>query len=302
MDHAQLDGRIRPRLPRTLGGLALAALVLGLTGVLLAGAALVEPAQRPVGPPPPGLPIDSVSIQSTSGVTLRGWFARGEPGVGAVLLLHALRGDRRGMLGRARMLYGAGYSVLLLDLQAHGESDGNRITFGHLESRDAQAGVAWLRQGLPGEPVAALGRSLGGAACLLGEGPLSVEALVLEAVYPDIRDAVRNRLRLRLGPAGGLLEPLLTLQVRPVLGIDPAALRPVEAIRRLQAPVLIIAGELDRHTPLVESRRLFNAAPGAKRLWVVPAAGHEDYHRRRPAEYAAQVLGFLRAYLPPMPR
>jgi fermentation-respiration switch protein FrsA (DUF1100 family) len=294
--HAQPNGRIRPRLRLTLAG-ALATVVLALTGVLLAGSALVEPAQRPVGPPPPGLPIESVSIESTSGATLRGWFARGQPGAGGVLLLHELRGDRRSMLGRAGLLHGAGYSVLLLDLQAHGESGGRHVTFGHLESRDARAGVGYLRQRLPGEPVAAVGRSLGGAACLLGEGPLAVDALVLEAVYADFREAVRNRLRLRFGLGAGLLEPLFTLQLRARLGIDPANLRPVAAMRRIEAPVLIIAGELDRHTALAESRRLFDAAPGPKALWVVTGAAHEDLHGRRPAEWGRRVLAFLGAHL-----
>ncbi len=48
----------------------------------------------------------------------------GQKGKGAVLLLHGVRADRREMLNRARFLKEEGYSVLLIDLPSHGESDG----------------------------------------------------------------------------------------------------------------------------------------------------------------------------------
>lgn len=41
----------------------------------------------------------------------------------------------------------------------------------------------------PGEKIGAIGQSLGGAAALLCPRPLQVDALVIEAVYPDIDGA-----------------------------------------------------------------------------------------------------------------
>jgi alpha-beta hydrolase superfamily lysophospholipase len=58
-------------------------------------------------------------------------------------MAHAVRADRRSMLGRAEFLHRAGYSVLLFDAQAHGESPGDRITFGYLEALDAAAAVSF---------------------------------------------------------------------------------------------------------------------------------------------------------------
>jgi fermentation-respiration switch protein FrsA (DUF1100 family) len=201
------------------------------------------------------------------------------------------------MLGRARFLYDANFSVLLLDLQAHGESEGERITFGYLESADARSGVEFLRQELPGEPVAAIGSSLGGAACVLGRTPIQVDALVLEAVYPDLHQAVKNRLQLHLGPAGAWLAPLLTLQIRPRMGIDVNDLRPVDKIANIQAPVFIVAGALDRRTTVADSQRLFDAAPEPKQLWIIPGARHEDLHRYVGTEYEDRILQFLQLHM-----
>jgi fermentation-respiration switch protein FrsA (DUF1100 family) len=104
---------------------------------------------------------------------------------------------------------------------------------------------------------------------------------------------VIDRIAIRLGPVAALLAPLLLVQVEPRLGIDPASVAPIEGIRRIRAPLLLVAGELDRHTPLSESRRLFDAAPEPKTLWVLPGAAHVDFHRFGPAEYERQILAFL---------
>ncbi|MHC4844991.1 MAG: alpha/beta hydrolase [Planctomycetota bacterium] len=261
------------------------------------GSVLVQPVQRDVGPPPETPPLEPVTLTSRSGLRLAGWFARGELSRGGVLLMHAVRADRRMMLGRAAFLYAAGYSVLLFDFQSHGESEGEAVTFGHLEAQDAAAAVAWMRERLPGEPLAAIGVSLGGAASLLDPGPLDVDALVLEAVYADIHRAVASRLGMRFGAPGAWATPLLTMQLRPRLGIDADDLRPVDRIRDLRCPVLIVAGEVDRHTMLSQSMDLHRAAPEPKSLWIVPGAAHGDLHAHAPREYEQRVLAFLDVHL-----
>ncbi len=84
-------------------------------------------------------------------------------GAGAIILMHGVRANRLSMLDRARFLSHAGYAVLLVDFQAHGESTGEHITFGYLESRDAQAAVRFLRANAPDEKIGVIGVSMGGA-------------------------------------------------------------------------------------------------------------------------------------------
>ena len=54
------------------------------------------------------------------------------------------------MVDRALFLRDAGYSVLLIDFQATGESPGDVITFGWRERLDVLAAVDFLRRALPG--------------------------------------------------------------------------------------------------------------------------------------------------------
>jgi fermentation-respiration switch protein FrsA (DUF1100 family) len=197
------------------------------------------------------------------------------------------------MVERAGFLHRAGYSLLLFDAQAQGESPGEHITFGYLESLDSQAAVAFLRSQLPAERIGYLGVSQGGAAALIGPAPLPVQALILEAVYPTLREAVIDRMGIRLGPLGRYLAPLLLMQVQPRVGVDPDSVAPIEGIRHIRAPLLLIAGDQDRHTLLSESQRLFEAAPEPKDLWVIPGASHVNFHRFDPAAYEHRVLEFL---------
>ena len=274
----------------------------GLCGSVAAvGLALSAPHRSFVGPPPADLAgAETVAIPSASGSLLQGWWLPGEHG--AVVLMHGIRGNRLGMLRRAQILHEHGFSVLLFDLQAHGESTGTRITFGRLEGLDAASAVGFVRSHAPGERVGVIGFSLGGAAALLGPGPLQVDALVLEAVFPTIEAALTDRLRVAFGPVLGvaippLLAPVFEAVLPPVLGVTPADLRPIDRIAGVAAPVLVVSGTADDHTPLAEAEALFARAPQPKQFWPVQGAGHEDLEQFAPDAYWRVVMPFLEANL-----
>jgi fermentation-respiration switch protein FrsA (DUF1100 family) len=204
------------------------------------------------------------------------------------------------MLTRASFLHRAGFAILAPDFQAHGESPGQHITFGELESFDAQAALAFLREAAPGERIGIIGVSMGGAAALVGNKPLSADALVLESVYPTFKDAVADRLHTWLGPFGFLgtaMTPLLIDLVAPRIGVDPGRLRPIDAIGEVKQPLLLIAGSDDHYTKIDESRALYARATSDKAFWEVFGAGHEDLHDYSPLEYERRVGDFLIAHL-----
>jgi fermentation-respiration switch protein FrsA (DUF1100 family) len=267
-------------------------LAAGAAFVLWTGGSLVAPAPQAIGPPPADLHAEAVSFPSESGSTIHGWLCRGERR-GSVLLLPGVRANRLSMVDRARFLLRAGYSAMLVDLQGTGESEGEAITFGWRERKDAEAAVEELRAERPREPVAVLGTSLGGAAALLANPPLPVQALVLESVYPTIQEATANRLQIRFGPPGRLLTPLLLLQLRPRLDVGPLQLRPVDRIGSVRCPVLVISGTKDRHTTVADTMELYRAAPEPKSLWLVPGAAHVDLHAFAGQEYERRVLEFV---------
>src|SRR5258706_415406 len=277
-----------------------------VAGVIAVGLSLSAPELTTVGAAPDDLHAEPVTISSASGAKLRGWFIAGRPGAGAVVLLHGVRSNRLAMLRRARLLKAAGFSVLLFDFQAHGESTGARITFGRLEGLDAAAAVAFVRQRLPSERLGAIGTSLGGAAALLGPAPLPVDALVLEAVYSDIGTAIDNRIRAVVGAAvGGVVgQPvayLFELLLPPFVGARPADLRPIDHIVKVAAPLFVVCGTRDDRTIVAEAKAMFDRAAEPKQFWAVDGAGHFDFERYAPEEYRQRILPFLVEWLRPAP-
>jgi fermentation-respiration switch protein FrsA (DUF1100 family) len=138
---------------------------------------------------------------------------------------------------------------------------------------------------------------MGGAAVLLASPPLDVNAMVLEMVYPTIKQAISNRLTMRLGGWASVLTPLLSWQLKPRLGIDADTLRPIDRVGSIGVPKLFIAGADDQHTTLEESRQMFSAASEPKDLWVVDGAKHTDLYQLAKNDYERRVLDFFKRNL-----
>ena len=275
---------------------AIATFSCGLFISWVVASSLVSPQQLVVGSLPDDLAGESFTLQSDSGTTLAGWHIPAQARNGVVVLVHGIRSSRLDMLDRARLFRKSGYSIVMIDLQAHGESPGAYITMGYLEQYDVKAAVNFARQTHPAEPVGVLGVSLGGAAALLGS-PLEVDAMVLESVFPDIEDAVRNRVARFLGPLAQLPTAMLLAQLEPRAGIEPASLRPIQHIATVGCPVLIASGSEDLHTTLEETRRMYSLAIEPKELWVVTGAAHVDLFKAAPEEYSRRVVNFFRQHL-----
>ncbi|MBD3673942.1 MAG: alpha/beta fold hydrolase [Planctomycetaceae bacterium] len=271
-------------------------IVAGLITSWLVAGALVAPSPRTIGDPPDELNANAFSVKSDSGSQISGWHTQPDSSKGVVILLHGIRSSRLSMLDRARMLHDAGYATVMIDFQAHGESPGDTITVGYLEQHDVRAAVEFARRNHPGEPVGVVGVSLGGAAALLAS-PLDIDALVLESVYPNIHDAVHNRVAARLGPFASIPSSLLLIQLQPRLGISATELCPIEHLSDIGCPVCISSGTDDFHTTETETREMFSAAPEPKELWLVDGAAHVDLLKSDPVGYRHQILGFLDRHL-----
>jgi uncharacterized protein len=286
--------------PKLIFLVALVGLVGGLLLSWTAGSLMVRGESSPV--PGARAPARDLRIRTPDGLTLAATYWPGRrPDSPAILLLHGVKASRASTASTAAWLNGLGYAALTIDFRGHGQSDNAERSFGLRESADARAAFGWLKRRQSGARIAVIGNSLGGAAALLGQtGPIPADALILQAVYPDIRRAIRNRIADRLGPAPAvLLEPLLSFQSKPRFGAWPGALSPLEALKRYPGPVFVIGGGNDRYTPPEETKALFDAAPGLKVLWLVPGMGHAAIGQLSDEDYRGRVARFLDATIGP---
>ena len=90
----------------------------------------------PEGYEPTELPFERVQLRSLGGYGLDGWYARHDEAPGTVVFSHGVWSNYREMESRAEALWRRGFSVLLFDYRACGESEGRTTTLGKKEVDD----------------------------------------------------------------------------------------------------------------------------------------------------------------------
>ena len=245
-------------------------------------------------------PHEDVEALAADRSTLRGWFwAAPSPTASAVLLVHGGGADRRSMLKYATFIREAGYAVAAFDLRDHGTSDGDRrgLTFGHRESQDVEAQVAWLeRRGY--DRIAVLGDSVGAASAIEAAArDHRIDAVIAQNGYADFEDFVADILADRGAPRFfGRLVALACERTWP----GPARnVRPEDTIALLAPrPVLVLQGADDELCKTPHAERLYAAAQEPKELYVMPGARHATLWNTDPAAFEKRVLSFLAKALP----
>jgi alpha-beta hydrolase superfamily lysophospholipase len=297
MDHtAQGSSMNWRKLRRRLAIASLLGLVAFCVVTWFVGNSLIAPANHPIGPPPSDLNAVTTTLLSESGSQIATWYIPATDSKATIILLHPIHTSRLTMLDRARLFHKAGYAVVMIDFQAHGESPGDHITVGYLEQHDVRAAVDYARKTNPNHRIGIDGWSLGGASALLAS-PLGVDAIVLESAYPTVSEAVHDRIAIRLGRLSYVLSPALLAGLQLRYGIAPSDLRPIDHIAQVGCPVLVLAGDADRHTTLAETQRLYDAAGEPKKLIIFPGAAHDDFLTRDAKQYESEVLSFFATYL-----
>src|SRR5262245_16245254 len=235
---------------------------------------LVATVRQPVSPAPPGF---EPAVLASEGLRLRAWILRGSGDRAAVVVVHGLGDSLESYIESARVLARRGHCVLLLDLRGHGGSEGTRTTLGGREREDVRAGLAALAaRGLAERGTILMGTSMGAVSVLraaVGDG--GVRAVVAEAPFDTYRDSVAHHARLRYGLPPWL--PIIPLSIAVAewrAGFRADDVDAVDAARRLRAPLLAIVDGADPRMPEPVVRRVYDAHPGPKRLWIAPGAPH----------------------------
>lgn len=277
----------------------LAVLLLGYLSVgVVVAARLSAPSHQPqeLTPADVGLDYREVSVQSTDGLELAGWWVPGNDPSRAVVLVSGIGGDKsdRHILKTAPIYAGAGYAVLMIDLRAQGRSEGERVTMGNKEVRDVRGALSWLdERGFTPREIVLHGFSMGGATVLRAAPESGVAAVVEDSAYSDLPLILRRQLP-KVSGLPSFFTPGVFLMGKQFFGIDPWAVRPQEDARRLcekGIPLFIIHSSDDETTPFGHARRIKAACPEAI-LWRIE--GYEHVGAYAHPEYRQRILDFLR--------
>jgi fermentation-respiration switch protein FrsA (DUF1100 family) len=232
-----------------------------------------------------GLAYEEVHFSAADGIPLHGWYLPGDKDKPLVLFAHGNAGNISHRLDNLAVFYRLGLPVFIFDYRGYGRSEG--LTTEQGTYQDIRGALAWLRQRgrAPGNMIY-FGRSLGAAVAL----QLAVEeppaGLVMESAFISV-----TALGWRLQPVSYALFGWWAISSR----YDNLA-----KIGQLRCPLLLFHGDRDRIVPPDMARKLFNAAPQPKTLYLIPGAGHNDTTEIGGSAYWQQWRNFIDS-LPPTP-
>jgi uncharacterized protein len=275
-------------------------LSVGYLGVgLLVVLWMTSPSRRPPEATPAsfGLGYRDVEFPSTDGVRLSAWWVPVEDSSMAAVFVPGWGGYKfdEHLLQTLPVYHDAGYSVLLLDLRAQGESDGTRRTLGYREVRDVRGALTWLQeQGFGPDQIVLHGWSMGGATALRAAPETGVAAVVEEAAYADLPLLLMGEIPdfVRFGRP---LRPAILLAGRLFPDFDPWDVVPKKEATKLSkegVPLFIIHSTEDDIVPYEQAKILAAAYPEAS-VWMLEGYGHVEAYQH--PEYAGRLRAFLDA-------
>ncbi len=235
----------------------------------------------------------SVTIASTDGIKLSGWYRQVANSNGSVALFHGYGDNKTKILPEAMGFLDMGYNVLLIDFRGHGNSTGNTCTIGYREADDVNAAYGFLKN--KGEKNIILwGISMGAAsvAHAIDEYHLQPSKVILEMPFATMKDAVEGQLNTMHLPE----EPLgvfLTFWGGVEHGFWAFNVDPDRYVKDIHCPVLLQQGASDIRVKPIETREIYNNLGQPKHLIIYNNSGHESLCKKEHIKWLATVSAFL---------
>lgn len=243
-----------------------------------------------------------------------------------VVFFHGFGGSWRDNLGHARAYAELDFNIMLVDMRAHNESDGNWSGLGWLDRRDVVAWCSWIvaRTG-QNTQIVLHGQGYGAAAALMAtqeqDLPSQVRGCICDTAFTDAWNEIRGLLGEGIGRPHPELDLIRYALRKEPNGYDLADARPLSKVRSSNIPLLIIHGEEDLVTapymgaflamaagcenePIIErfagkecgeeaDEVLIAKSSAGSEFLLIPHAGHCQSCFADPATYYGEVFSFV---------
>ena len=236
-----------------------------------------------------GLEYEEITFKSADGIKLNGWFLPNNKTRATIIVMHGYPADKANLLGIAEFL-AKDFNVFLLDFRNFGKSEGKYTTAGYLEKNDLSGAISYLEKEKNITKIGLYGFSLGGAVALMVPHN-NVKAIVTDSAYAKLSHMVEHMYRIFFILKYPLIY-LTKLYGILFLKMDLDDVNPVDNIKSIKVPILLVHAERDSQIPVNEAYLLHNASKKSE-LWIVENADHGMTHSINPEKYEKRVLEFF---------
>jgi len=232
---------------------------------------------------------------------IRGWlFRSASPDAPTVIALHGKGSNRIGVLRFGKMFQDLGFNILIYDQRHHGRSEGSYTTYGYYEAYDVKAAIDFLEsQNINTERLGIIGESFGAATSLLaGAIEPRIKFVIADSSYTDMPNAVKdNAWRMNYMPHYPI--PDIGFAVAAIVAdFNPWEVRPIDALKTINKPVLIVHCDQDEWAYPKYAHQLYEASDKKQTDFKMfsdceHVAAYDDYTE----EYEKIVKAFLKMHL-----
>lgn len=250
-----------------------------------------------------GLNPNRLELRTADGLNVVAYEVATEQPKAVVIFLSGIHNPSvTAFFGHARMLLDQGYASILLEMRAHGESEGEVIALGFAEYRDVQAVVDYIKGNgrYPHTPIVIYGLSMGGATAINAIGQIpEIDGLISLSAYSAWDEVFVDNMGLP-EPLASLQRPFVRLYTSLKYGLGTRHITPRNQIQKLgDRPALLIHSTADSQVPFANFERLTAVAPAHVESWRREGDLHfivqpgSFLNPEEDAEYAGRILQFL---------
>ena len=242
----------------------------------------------------PEFPYQTVHLLTKDGLSLEAWYIQVDSSKGTVILFHGLGGNKSDVLKQAYEFRHLGFNVMLVDLRAHGRSNGNTTTMGYRESEDVKLAYEYILK--KGERnIILYGISLGSVviAKAFYDYNMAPSRIILEIPFSNIQKLIGVRGKM-IGfpekPFGGFITFWASLE----RGFNGFRQDTYKYVQKINCPVLMQCGATDIFASPAERDFIFQNIPSAeKKLVIYENAVHQPLLDADPLKWRQEVSEFV---------
>jgi uncharacterized protein len=248
-----------------------------------------------------GLPQENVTVETFDGLKLNCWFVHQKKKMrGTIIFLHGVGDCKIAGVAFARSLYEKGFNIFLYDSRQHGESEGYYCTYGFYEKHDVSAVISYLesRTDIKIGKIGVYGTSMGGAVAIqAAANDPRIACVVSEGSYTALRIVFVDYQKRIIKLPWHFLRNIALVQSQKMANFKARLVSPIEDIKRVHAPVLIVHGKNDTFIKSDYSKLLFEAANEPKQLLLIEGAEHNNVWEIGGETYENSIAAFFKEYL-----
>ena len=243
---------------------------------------------------------ETVMIQAFDNTKLVGHYYEREKGAPLIVFFHGLWGHSYlDGVPIYRITQKHNWNLLLCDLRAQGDSEGEFSTLGVLEKYDCLDWVEWAQNRFGDKnPIFLMGVSMGASIVMMSsdlELPDSVYGIIDDCGFTSTLDVIKqnNNKKISKYIPKNLLPTMLNVGTKIWGSFDLSDADACKALAHTDIPLLIIHGDEDMKAPLSMAYKLYDSCNGEKQLYIVHGADHSENYRKDPGGYEKVVTKFI---------